>query len=248
MNNMKPKEVKSAYTYYTEEFVNNYRKAKPTNKSTFEELVQTCGKMYEKIWESMSNEEKKRYYDMSHLDEKRYNNDLNNIKIEEKKNETNKEKDNQIKKIIPKEVKSAYSYYTEEFVNNYRTAKPTNQSTFEELVKICGKMCEKMWESMSHTEKKKYYDMSLLDEKRYKNDLNNIEIKEKKNEINKEKDNQIKKITKKRKASKNEPLVQNPPKRPWSSYLYFCDDHRKDVKEKNPNLKSNDVTKTLSKM
>jgi len=38
------------------------------------------------------------------------------------------------------------------------------------------------------------------------------------------------------------------PKRPKSSFLYFCDKHRKEIMKKNPKYKMGDVMKQLGKM
>jgi len=38
------------------------------------------------------------------------------------------------------------------------------------------------------------------------------------------------------------------PKRPKSSFLYFCDKHRNDIRKKNPKYKMGDVMKQLGKM
>ena len=38
------------------------------------------------------------------------------------------------------------------------------------------------------------------------------------------------------------------PKRPKSSFLYFCDQHRKEIMKKNPKYKMGDVMKKLGKM
>ena len=40
----------------------------------------------------------------------------------------------------------------------------------------------------------------------------------------------------------------NAPKKPKTSYMYFCDDFRKDITEKNPDLKMGGISKELGKI
>ena len=132
----------------------------------------------------------------------------------------------------PKGKKSAYICFSQEFRNNYKNENPDDKSTFAELSKTCGQM----WKTMSDEDKKKYFDMSFLDKERYVKDMENCVFDEKDNEKLKKK--------KKRRATKD----PNEPKRPWSAYFYFCDEHRKDVREQNPEFKLTDVAKALGKM
>ena len=62
---MNTKEIPSPYNCFTEEFINNYRKAQPQNKRTNEELTETCEKMWKMMWDNFSSKKKKTYINMS---------------------------------------------------------------------------------------------------------------------------------------------------------------------------------------
>ena len=88
MQNMKPVEIKSAYTYYTEEFTNNYKKSSHFDESKFERLPTIMEKVWKYVWENMAEDTKKKYLDMSLLDEERYRQEVENYETKEKEEET----------------------------------------------------------------------------------------------------------------------------------------------------------------
>ena len=85
---------------------------------------------------------------------------------------------------------------------------------------------------MSEAERQPYVDMANADRDRYNKDMENYEPVD------------DEKSTKKRKAKKD----PNMPKKPWSSYFFFCDEFRQSVKEKNPELKATEIAKHLGKL
>eukprot|EP01089_Gocevia_fonbrunei_P009444 TRINITY_DN2174_c0_g1_i1.p3 TRINITY_DN2174_c0_g1~~TRINITY_DN2174_c0_g1_i1.p3 ORF type:complete len:161 (+),score=42.63 TRINITY_DN2174_c0_g1_i1:276-758(+) len=76
----------------------------------------------------------------------------------------------------------------------------------------------------------------------FKDETENASPKKRKRTTSKSKS---KKPTKKRKVTKKK---EGQPKRPLSGYLFFCQKHRAEIKDKYPNLKLTDVSKKLGKL
>lgn len=90
-----------------------------------------------------------------------------------------------------------------------------------------------VWKSLSEDERKKYDQLAAADKLRYE----------------KEVAEQGGTGSKKSKASKSTDASEGkgaPPKRGLSSYLFFCNDKRKELKESNPEMSMTEQTKAMS--
>ena len=92
-----------------------------------------------------------------------------------------------------------------------------------------------VWRALTEDEKKKYDELAAADKVRYER-----EVAEQGGSVA---------SSKKSKASKSTDVSGSggaPPKRGLSSYLFFCNDKRKELKEQNPEFSMTDMTKALS--
>lgn len=89
-----------------------------------------------------------------------------------------------------------------------------------------------VWKSLNETEKKKYDDLAAADKARYEKECA-------------EQGGAPKKASKSSKSTGSDEKGQ-PPKRGLSSYLFFCNDKRKELKESNPDMSMTEQTKAMS--
>ena len=87
-----------------------------------------------------------------------------------------------------------------------------------------------LWKAVSEKEKKKYEELSKKDKERYENEMKDYVPPESDGEEDSEK--KTRKVKKERTG----------PKRPKSSYLYFCDKMREVVKQENPEMGGKEIT------
>lgn len=95
-----------------------------------------------------------------------------------------------------------------------------------------------MWRKLSDTEKEPYQIMSEKDKERFKREMERYNPPDSSSESS-ESDSDRKKKKKKK---------SNRPKRPMSSFFFFANERRQNLRDKNPELKVTDVTKTLADM
>jgi len=87
-----------------------------------------------------------------------------------------------------------------------------------------------LWKAVTEKEKKKYEELSKKDKERYENEMKDYVPPESDGE--EETDKKTRKVKKERTG----------PKRPKSSYLYFCDKMREVVKQDNPEMGGKEIT------
>ena len=198
---MKPSKVKSAYTFFNQEFRTKYNKKHPNQVISVKDSFILCARG----WKTMSHREKKKYVDMNRLDHARY---LMEEEIFKMENEENGTPDENIDPNEPKRPLSAYLYFCKEHGKGVKERNPDFKIT------DVGTALGQMWKECK--EKYIYEEQSLKAKQLYK-----------------------------KQGTKKDPKK---PKRPLSSYFYFCEEHRKSVTEKNPELKITDVGRTLGNM
>lgn len=89
-----------------------------------------------------------------------------------------------------------------------------------------------MWKSLIEKDKSKYEALSIKDKARYENDMCSYTPS---GEFSVEK------------SSSRSKKERTGPKRPLSSYMYYCQDNRDSVKAQNPNMNGKEITTELGK-
>ena len=128
----------------------------------------------------------------------------------------------------PKKARSAYILFCSE--NRAKLQKKSPELNTTQLVSKLGEM----WKSASDKEKAKFAELSKKDKERYEKEMENYSPP---SDVEEE-------APKKRGKAKKE---RTGPKRPTSAYLYFCEDMRKTLKEKHPDMSGKDITTELGK-
>jgi len=142
----------------------------------------------------------------------------------------------------PKRPKSSYLFFCEEKRSKVKEANPDMKAT--EVTKELGRMWR---EEVSEKEKKKYEKKAETAREEYKEAMS---------EYVRPSDEELEKLTKKKKTrstsgeKKGEKKKRDPeaPKRPTTAYLYFCKEMREKVKEDNEDMDSKEITRELGRM
>ena len=91
-----------------------------------------------------------------------------------------------------------------------------------------------MWKSLSEKEKAKYEALSKKDKARYENDMSSYTPSAE--------------FVEEKQSSQKSKKDRTGPKRPLSSYMYYCQDNREIVKSQNPNMNGKEITTELGKL
>lgn len=135
----------------------------------------------------------------------------------------NKTKD----KNRPKGAMSAYACFVQVIREEHKKKHPGEQIVFSDF----SKKCAERWKLMTPKEKKRFEDLAALDKERFNREMNDYVPPD------------GMKKGKKRKIPRDPGL----PRRAWSAFFFFCDEHRGKVKENNPEYKVADVAKELGR-
>ncbi|CAH8624300.1 unnamed protein product [Dicrocoelium dendriticum] len=127
----------------------------------------------------------------------------------------------------PKGAMSAYACFVQVIREEHKKKHPGEQIVFSDF----SKKCAERWKLMTPKEKKRFEDLAALDKERYNREMSEYVPPE------------GMKKGKKRKVPRD-PAV---PRRAWSAFFFFCDEHRAKVKENNPEYKVADVAKELGR-
>jgi hypothetical protein len=100
-----------------------------------------------------------------------------------------------------------------------------------------GKQFGSEWKALDKEDKKKYEAKAEVDKKRYEEEKANYVAPEKSDGSSSSEDDKPKK-----KKAKKDP---NAPKRPMNAYMFYMQDKRASVKEKNPNLSNTELLSAL---
>lgn len=136
-----------------------------------------------------------------------------------------------VKSTKPKGAKSAYILFCQQFRDQYKKENPDNVLSFSDL----SKLCSEKWKSVSENDKNVLKEQAVEDKNRYVKEMENYQPDP----------NQSLKAKRKMKRKLKDPKK---PKRPLSSFLFFCEEHRQSIREQNPELKIGDISKVLGKM
>jgi upstream-binding transcription factor len=126
----------------------------------------------------------------------------------------------------PKKWKTGYILFCIEQREKLKKENSTRSAT--EITSLLGSL----WKNLSEKDKSKYDALSQKDKIRYENDMESYTPPSKPEEPE---------TTKKSKA------VRTGPKRPLSSYMYFCQDTRESVKKQNPKMSGKEITSELGR-
>jgi structure-specific recognition protein 1 len=126
----------------------------------------------------------------------------------------------------PKKWKTGYILFCVD-----QREKLKNDDTSLSATEITSKLGS-MWKSLSEKDKSKYEALSLKDKSRYENDMTSYTPS---GEFSVEK------------SSSRSKKERTGPKRPLSSYMYYCQDNRETVKSQNPNMNGKEITTELGK-
>ena len=127
----------------------------------------------------------------------------------------------------PKKWKTSYILFCCDKREELKSKNPDMPAT--EITSELGKL----WKSLTDKNKKKYQDLSAKDKIRYEKDMESY-TPPPEDELE----------DKPKKAPKKERVG---PKRPLSSYMYFCQDTRDSVKKDNPEMNGKEVTSELGR-
>jgi len=105
-----------------------------------------------------------------------------------------------------------------------------------------GKRLGEMWKALSESDRKKYETMAGSDKQRYEREMQSYQPPES------DSDDYIDDDTTTKKRKKKQKKDPNRPKRSMSSFMFFANDKRAEVKAKYPDLKITDMTKKLAEM
>ncbi|KAF5397470.1 hypothetical protein EG68_07172 [Paragonimus skrjabini miyazakii] len=128
----------------------------------------------------------------------------------------------------PKGAMSAYACFVQVIREEHKKKHPGEQIVFSDF----SKKCAERWKLMTSKEKKRFEDLAALDKERFNREMSEYVPPE------------GMKKGKKRKIPRDPTL----PRRAWSAFFFFCDEHRGKVKENNPEYKVADVAKELGRM
>jgi hypothetical protein len=92
------------------------------------------------------------------------------------------------------------------------------------------------WNALSDKQKKPYVKLSAQDKSRYDDEMANYTPPS---------DDELEEVASKGRKKKKE---RTGPKRPLSSYMFFCQDVRNNTKEKNPNMSGKEITSELGRL
>ncbi|TGZ72423.1 hypothetical protein CRM22_002095 [Opisthorchis felineus] len=127
----------------------------------------------------------------------------------------------------PKGAMSAYACFVQVIREEHKKKHPGEQIVFSDF----SKKCAERWKLMTPKEKKRFEDLAALDKERFNREMSDYVPPE------------GMKKGKKRKVPRDPGL----PRRAWSAFFFFCDEHRGKVKENNPEFKVADVAKELGR-
>lgn len=130
----------------------------------------------------------------------------------------------------PKRPRTSYIYFCLDKRDSVKAEMPNLKAT-----EITSALAAK-WRELPSKKKKKYEKQALADKERYTKEMENYTPLTLRTVITADG-----KVKKRRKVKKG-------PKRPTTSYLYFCKDYRSKVKAENPDMKVTEVSKELGRM
>jgi len=141
----------------------------------------------------------------------------------------------------PKRSMSSFMF----FANNKR---PDVKKEFPDMkITDMGKKLGIMWKELDADGKKKYEEMAQQDQKRYAEQMKTyVPPPADSSDSDSDSDSDNKKSKKKRKTKKEKD--PNKPKRSMSSYMFYANAKRPEVKEANPGIKATDVVKKISEL
>nr|AFJ24846.1 high mobility group-1 [Schmidtea mediterranea] len=125
----------------------------------------------------------------------------------------------------PKGAKTPYACFVQVVREEHKKKHPDEQIVFSEF----SKRCSEKWKEMSPKEKQRFMDIAAKDKERYLKEMDNYQPPA---------------------GTKNKRKIKDPnkPKGAWTAFFFFSDEHRKKIKEENPEYKVGDVAKVLGKM
>eukprot|EP01117_Protostelium_nocturnum_P011167 TRINITY_DN4056_c0_g1_i1.p1 TRINITY_DN4056_c0_g1~~TRINITY_DN4056_c0_g1_i1.p1 ORF type:complete len:207 (+),score=87.30 TRINITY_DN4056_c0_g1_i1:111-731(+) len=138
--------------------------------------------------------------------------------------------------LKPKRGMSSFMFFANDKRAEVRTANPSLKIT------EVGRKLGEMWKELTPEEKKKYEDLSSKDSERYQEAMKGYTKPE--SDSDSSDDDSSKKKRKKNKEKKD----PNRPKRAMSSFMFFANEKRAEVKAKYPDLKVTEIGKKLAEL
>jgi len=136
----------------------------------------------------------------------------------------------------PKRACSSFMFFANEKRPDLRKEFPTYKIT------EIGKKLGEMWKALTPDEKKKFDEIAQKDQERYQKAMEGYQPPSSSSES--ESEDEPKKKKRKKKAKKD----PSKPKRSMSSFMFFANAKRPQVREKYPNSKITDIGKRLSEL
>jgi len=138
--------------------------------------------------------------------------------------------------IKPRGKMTAYAFFVQTCREEHKRKHPEEQVVFTEF----SRKCADRWKTMSDYEKKRFNMMAESDKKRFDTEIaayNSFNIESQKQPAS----------TIKGKALKKKLKDPNAPKRSLSSFFFFGNEQRAQIKEENPDFGVTDVAKEIGK-
>lgn len=226
-----PKKVKNAYALFCQEIRPKVKKQNPD--ASFGDMATLVAQE----WKKLSDEEKKKYEELSKEDQQRYEREMKTYSPPaadaadgEDEGESKASKKPHAKKAkkdpnAPKKAMSAFMYFAK--LARSKIAADNPDGDFSTIGKLVGKA----WRELSDEDKKKYEKMATEDQERYKQEMADYSAP-----------SGDESESGKKKKGKKDP---NAPKKPRSSYLLYSTKVRSEVKEQNPSASFSEVAKLI---
>lgn len=221
-----PKRGKSSYIFFCVDKRQDVIDANPDMSA--KEVIKELGRVWR---EETSESDKEKYVSQSVADKERYEAEMTDYTPPDTGFVTEKKK---VKRKGPKRGRTAYIFFCTEQRPLIKEENP--ELNTKEVTSQLGVQ----WNALSEKEKKPYTKLAEKDKARYENEKSEWADSEDEEPVpKKEKGNKEKKSKKKSKGKKK----SKPRKK--SGYILFCQEERENLKEENPELTNQQITKEL---
>lgn len=228
-----PKRGKSSYIFFCVDKRQEIIDANPDMSA--KDLIKELGRVWR---EDISDEEKKKYQEQSTADKTRYEEEMVDYTPPADLGFVSEKKTKKSKRVGPKRGRTAYIFFCTEQRPLLKEENPDMNT--KEVTSQLGVM----WKALSDKEKKPYVKLAEKDKSRYENEKNKWVDEDENEEAVEEKkvhsSKKSKKVKKGKRSSKKK--TKN---RKKSGYILFCQEERDGLKEENPHMSNQQITKEL---
>ena len=229
-----PKRGKSSYIFFCVDKRQEVIDANPDMSA--KDIIKELGRVWR---EDTSEEEKMKYHEQSTTDKLRYEEEMADYTpppnlgfVTEKKKAKHKG---------PKRARTSYIFFCTEHRPLIKEENPDMNT--KEITSQLGVQ----WKALSDKEKKTYVKLAEKDKARYEKEKSEwVDVDVDKEDLEEKKVPSSKKSKGKKKGKKSSKKKTNPRKK--SGYILFCQEERESLKEDNPDLSNQQITKELGAM